>query len=82
VTSWQLQTAKARFSEMIRIVKTKGPQSITLHGREEAVVISKEDYERLKKAKPNLVDFFKKSPFYGTDFKAPRNKSVSRKVEL
>jgi prevent-host-death family protein len=82
VTSWQLQTAKARFSEMIRIVKTKGPQSITLHGREEAIVISKEDYDRLKRAKPNLVDFFKKSPFYETDFKALRNKSISRKVEL
>ncbi len=82
MTSWQLQTAKARFSEMIRIVKTQGPQSITLHGHEEAVVISKKDYERLKKAKPNLPDFFKNSPFYGTDFKASRNKSVSRKVEF
>ena len=82
MTSWQLQTAKARFSEMIRIVKTKGPQSITLHGHEEAVVISKKDYERLRKAKPNLVEFFKKSPFFGTDFKVQRNKSVSRRVEL
>ena len=37
---------------------------------------------KLKNTKPGIVDFFKKSPFYGTDFKPQRNKSVSRKVEL
>lgn len=82
MTSWQLQTAKARFSELIRIVKNNGPQSITLHGREEAVVISKKDYERLRKAKPNLVEFFKDSPFNGLDLKLQRNKSASRKVKF
>lgn len=82
MTSWQLQTAKARFSELIRMVKSKGPQSITLHGHEEAVVISKRDYDRLKKTKPDLVEFFKDSPFHGVDLKIHRNKSISRKVEL
>lgn len=82
MTSWQLQTAKSRFSELIRTVKTKGPQSITLHGHEEAVVISKKDYDRLRKAKPNLVEFFQDSPFRGIDLKFHRNKSISRKVEL
>jgi antitoxin Phd len=82
MTSWQLQTAKARFSELIRTVKSNGPQSITLHGREEAVVISKKDYERLRKTKPNLVEFFKNSPFHGMNLQIQRNKSVSRKVQL
>lgn len=82
MTSWQLQTAKSRFSELIRTVKTKGPQAITLHGHEEAVVISKKDYDLLKKKKPNLVDFFKDSPFHGMDLKIQRNKSASRQVEL
>lgn len=80
MTSWQLQTAKARFSEMIRVVKTKGPQSITLHGREEAVVISKRDYDRLKGNRPDLVTFFRKSPFSGLDLRLSRNKSISRKA--
>jgi prevent-host-death family protein len=80
MTSWQLQIAKARFSELIRTVQTRGPQAITLHGHEEAVVISKKAYDRLKKAKPGLVEFFKKSPFYGVDLKIRRNKSVSRKA--
>jgi antitoxin Phd len=82
MTSWQLQTAKSRFSELIRTVKTKGPQSITLHGHEEAVVISKKDYDRLKKKKPNLVEFFEASPFHGLDLKTRRNKSASRKAEI
>jgi prevent-host-death family protein len=82
MTSWQLQTAKAKFSQLIRTAKTKGPQAITLHGHEEAVVLSKKDYDRLKKNGPNLVEFFKSSPFYGVDLKTQRNKSVSRKVEF
>lgn len=82
MTSWQLQTAKARFSELIKTVQIKGPQSITLHGREKAVVLSKKDYDQLKKAGPNLVDFLKHSPFHGVDLKFHRNKSISRKVEF
>lgn len=29
--SWQLQTAKARFSELFRLARTEGPQLITRH---------------------------------------------------
>jgi len=79
---WQLQAAKARFSELIRVVKKKGPQAISLHGRTEAVVVSKKDYDRLRKTKPSLVEFFKNSPFHGLDLKIERNRSASRKVEL
>jgi len=45
---WALQDAKARLSEVVRRAKTEGPQRITVHGREEVVVISLEDYRRLK----------------------------------
>jgi prevent-host-death family protein len=82
MTSWQLQTAKSRLSELIRTVKNKGPQAITLHGREEVVVISKSDYVRLKGQKPNLVEFFKHSPFHGVDLDLERNHSVSREIEF
>jgi prevent-host-death family protein len=37
---WALQDAKARFSELVRKAKTEGPQRITVHGREEVVVIA------------------------------------------
>jgi len=45
---WALQDAKARFSEVVRKAKTEGPQKITVHGREEVVVVSVEEYRRVK----------------------------------
>ncbi len=45
---WALQDAKARFSEVVRKAKTEGPQQITVHGREEVVVVSVEEYRRAK----------------------------------
>lgn len=45
---WALQDAKARFSEVVRKAKTEGPQQITVHGREEVVVVSVEEYRRIK----------------------------------
>jgi prevent-host-death family protein len=46
--TWVLQDAKARFSELVRRVKSEGPQLVTVHGREEVVVISVEEFRRLK----------------------------------
>lgn len=45
---WLLQDAKARFSELVRRVRGEGPQHVTVHGRDEVVVISAEEYRRLK----------------------------------
>ena len=45
---WQLQDAKARFSELVRRVRSEGPQRVTVHGRDEVVVISAEEFRRLK----------------------------------
>jgi prevent-host-death family protein len=45
---WLLQDAKARFSELVRRVRSEGPQHVTVHGRDEVVVIAAEDYRRLK----------------------------------
>src|SRR5579859_7737782 len=45
---WPLQDAKARFSELVRRVHTEGPQHVTVHGRDEVVVISAEEFRRLK----------------------------------
>jgi prevent-host-death family protein len=45
---WVLQDAKARFSELVRKVRSQGPQHVTVHGRDEVVVISAEEFRRLK----------------------------------
>jgi prevent-host-death family protein len=43
-----LQDAKARFSELVRRVRSEGPQHVTVHGRDEVVVMSAEEFRRLK----------------------------------
>src|SRR6202171_6100598 len=45
---WVLQDAKARSSELVRRVRSEGPQHVTVHGRDEVVVISVEEFRRLK----------------------------------
>ncbi|GAA1122631.1 type II toxin-antitoxin system Phd/YefM family antitoxin [Kribbella jejuensis] len=44
---WQLQEAKQRFSELIRAVHTNGPQFVTKHGQQVAVVLDIVDYRRM-----------------------------------
>jgi prevent-host-death family protein len=45
---WLLQDAKARFSELVRRVRSEGPQHVTVHGRDEVVIISADEFRRLK----------------------------------
>jgi prevent-host-death family protein len=48
---WQVQTAKAKFSELLRAAREKGPQVITVRGQEEFVLITKEAFDRDKTPK-------------------------------
>ncbi len=43
---WLLQDAKARFSELVRRARTDGPQHVTVHGREQVVIIAAEEFRR------------------------------------
>jgi len=56
--SWQLQDAKARFSELIEATLREGPQVVTRRGVETAVVVPIEEWKRLKEsARPTLKDW-------------------------
>src|SRR6202451_1381710 len=82
---WQIQTAKARFSEVFRRARTDGPQRITRQGKEGVVMISDEQYERLmvKSREPkSIVQFFRESPLTGVDPNLERNKDKCRDIEL
>ena len=52
---WQIQDAKQRFSEMIRAVTSKGPQVITRHGEDVAVVVDISEYRRLTRPAVDLA---------------------------
>lgn len=64
---WQVQEAKARFSEVIKQARECGPQEITSHGRPVAVVLSREAYDRLTGNDLSLVEFMRSSPLYGME---------------
>jgi antitoxin Phd len=83
--SWQLQTAKARFSELFRRARSEGPQLITRQGKEGVVMISDEQYEQLvgKAHQPNsLLQFFRESPLVGIELNLERDKDEERDIEL
>ena len=79
---WQLQEAKNQLSEVVRKARSEGPQVITLHGTDAAVVVSAQDYGRLARPRGKLVDFFRKSPLAGIELSLKRDKDTGRKVEL
>jgi antitoxin Phd len=82
---WQLQVAKARFSELFRRARSEGPQLITRQGKECVVMISDEQYERLvgKAHQPkNLLQFFRESPLVGVELDLERDKDEGRHIEL
>lgn len=82
---WQLQEAKARFSELFRLARERGPQRVTKHGRTAVVVLPAEEYERLSNAKAqkgSLVQFFADSPLAGSGIQLDRQRDYGRAVDL
>ena len=55
--TWRVQDAKARFSELLEASVKHGPQMVTKHGAETAVVISVAEWRRLQaNARPSLKE--------------------------
>lgn len=46
---WQVQEAKARFSEMLESSVSDGPQLVTKRGVEAAVLVSIDEWRRMKR---------------------------------
>jgi prevent-host-death family protein len=79
---WQLQEAKNRLSELVRKARDEGPQVITVHGADAAVVLSAEQYAKLARRKGTLVDFFRKSPLVGEELDLTRSRDRGRRVDI
>ena len=81
---WLLQDAKARFSELVRRVHSEGPQHVTVHGRDEVVVIAAEEFRRLKGDLTGaaLVLAMQASPHRDLEIEPRRSKSPVRDVTL
>ena len=84
-SSWQIQTAKARFSEVFRRTRSEGPQLITRQGKEGVVMISDEQYDRLvgrSRQPKSIVQFFRESPLVGVELNLERDRDEGREIEL
>ena len=81
---WMLQDAKARFSELLRRVRSEGPQHVTVHGRDEVVVISAEEFRRLRGGLTGqaLIDALQDSPHRDLEIEPARGVMPVRDVPL
>lgn len=81
---WLLQDAKARFSELVRKVRSEGPQHVTVHGRNEVVVIAAEEFRRLKGHVTGqaLIDAIQASPHREVEIEPRRAALPVRDVSL
>jgi prevent-host-death family protein len=81
---WRLQDAKARFSELVRRVRSEGPQHVTVHGRDEVVVITADEFRRLQGERTGgaLIEAMQASPFRDIELGAERPRLPVRDVAL
>lgn len=55
MSTWPVQDAKARFSELLEACMQEGPQLVTKRGAEAAVLVDVAEWRRLKQAaRPSL----------------------------
>jgi prevent-host-death family protein len=80
--TWTVAEAKAKFSEIIERAMSEGPQTITRKGRNAAVVVGAEEWQRKTKRAGNLAEFFAASPLRGSGLKVRRLKAQGRKISL
>jgi antitoxin Phd len=79
---WRLQDAKNRFSEEVNKALSEGPQVVTRRGEEVVVVVAKEEFVKLRKSRPILLEFFRKSPLVGVGLNLEHDRSLPRDLKL
>jgi prevent-host-death family protein len=67
---WQLQEAKAMFSEVIKASASK-PQIISVRGKETAVIISFDEYQKLVRPRQTFFEFIQSSPLRDINLELP-----------
>lgn len=82
---WQLQAAKAQFSEVVRRARAEGPQYVTRQGKDAVVILPAEEFERLRaraRQPQSLAKFFAQSPLAGAGVELKRKPDYGRDIEL
>ena len=79
--TWQLQEAKAKFSELVRMAETE-PQVVTMRGRPAVVIVSQREYLKLGKQKPSFLELMQSAPFTDLEIDTERDRSLAREIDL
>jgi prevent-host-death family protein len=78
---WPLQDPKSQLSDMVQLARREGPQTISEHGIDRAVLLSIEDYRALSGAVPDFAKYLLAGP-KADDLVIARDKDAGRTVEL
>lgn len=81
---WKLGEAKARFSEVVRLAVAGQPQRVTVRGRNAVVVISADEFDRLRvrDAAASLHDLLSQSPLSRLEFGSESVRGPVREVDF
>jgi antitoxin Phd len=79
---WQIQEAKAKFSQVIKKANTSGYQTITKQGQPIAVILSKEEFDKMIQFKTSFLDFFKEAPCQEVELDIQRSKDFPREFDI
>ncbi len=79
--SWQVQEAKQRFSELIRAAHADGPQIVTRHGEQIAVVIDIADYHQMRAGTTEFKDYLRAGQAFD-DLDLSRSTEHPRSLDL
>jgi antitoxin Phd len=77
---WQVQQAKARFSELLDRTLKEGAQTITRHGKAVAVMVPVEEYRRLSNRGKSLKALLADAPLEGLEIVGTRDSGRTIKL--
>ena len=82
-SKWQLQEAKGNFSQLIKRAANGDAQTVTVHGKPTAVVVSAEEYARLTRRRQGKLSAALLRPdLAAEDLDISRSRDTGRDIEL
>jgi prevent-host-death family protein len=81
---WSLQDAKTHLSQIVREAQRVGPQRVTLHGKDAAVIVGADEFDRLQNplSGRDLVKMLAGSPLADVEFDRLTVRAKVRDIEL
>lgn len=81
-SEWQLQEAKSNLSQLIKQATNGEVQSVTVHGKPTAVVVSAAEYARLTRHRGKLSTALLRPDLAGEDLDFSRSRDTGREIDL